>query len=99
MVMALMAQKHTFVIFMIIIMVSLPSTALGGRESRNFVEYAAPSVTMTKEYYAVSENRADGADDSHAVRWRMLMKVNTKDYGSYDPTPSLSKPPFKLIPN
>ncbi|XP_074586426.1 uncharacterized protein LOC141842109 isoform X2 [Curcuma longa] len=99
MVMVLMAQKRTFVLFMIIIMVSLPSTASGGRESRNFVEYAAPSRTMTKEYYAVSENRADEVDESPTVRWRMLMKVNTKDYGSYDPTPSLSKPPFKLIPN
>lgn len=28
-----------------------------------------------------------------------LLKVNTKDYGRYDPTPALSKPPFKLIPN
>ncbi|RWW04123.1 hypothetical protein GW17_00032669 [Ensete ventricosum] len=28
-----------------------------------------------------------------------ILKVNTKDYGSYDPSPSLSMPPFKLIPN
>ncbi|CAI9101964.1 OLC1v1000139C1 [Oldenlandia corymbosa var. corymbosa] len=28
-----------------------------------------------------------------------LLKVNTKDYGRYDPAPALGKPPFKLIPN
>ncbi|RDY07651.1 Protein CASPARIAN STRIP INTEGRITY FACTOR 1, partial [Mucuna pruriens] len=28
-----------------------------------------------------------------------LLRANTKDYGRYDPSPSLSKPPFKLIPN
>ncbi|XP_027112216.1 protein CASPARIAN STRIP INTEGRITY FACTOR 1-like [Coffea arabica] len=28
-----------------------------------------------------------------------LLKVNTKDYGRYDPSPALGKPPFKLIPN
>ncbi|CAN0891393.1 Protein CASPARIAN STRIP INTEGRITY FACTOR 1 [Linum grandiflorum] len=32
------------------------------------------------------------------VRERAL-RANTKDYGSYDPTPALSKPRFKLIPN
>ena len=28
-----------------------------------------------------------------------LLKANTKDYGRYDPTPGLVRPPFKLIPN
>ncbi|XP_074581526.1 uncharacterized protein LOC141838039 [Curcuma longa] len=96
MMMELMAQKRTFVLFMLIIMVSLPSTASGGRESRNFVKYAAPSGTTTKEYYAVSENRADEVDESHTVRWRMLMKVNTEDY-AIDPPPSLAEPPSKII--
>ncbi|XP_074580830.1 uncharacterized protein LOC141837301 [Curcuma longa] len=100
MVMVLMAQKRAFVLFMIIIMISLPSTASGGRESRNFVKYAAPSKTTTKEYYAVSDhNRADEVDESPTVRWRMLMKVNTKDYGSADPPPSLGKPPSERIPS
>jgi hypothetical protein len=29
----------------------------------------------------------------------MLKDVTTSDYGSYDPTPSMEKPHFKLIPN
>lgn len=28
-----------------------------------------------------------------------LLRVNTRDYERYDPTPALVKPPFKLIPN
>ncbi|KAE8668148.1 DNAJ heat shock N-terminal domain-containing family protein [Hibiscus syriacus] len=28
-----------------------------------------------------------------------VLRVNTKDYGKYDPSPALVKPPFKLIPN
>ncbi|XP_068642121.1 protein CASPARIAN STRIP INTEGRITY FACTOR 1-like [Aristolochia californica] len=28
-----------------------------------------------------------------------MLKVHTKDYGSYDPAPTFVKPPFKLIPN
>nr|CAD1842880.1 unnamed protein product [Ananas comosus var. bracteatus] len=37
-------------------------------------------------------------EDEVVVRARIL-KVQTNDYGSYDPSPSLEKPPFKLIPN
>lgn len=33
------------------------------------------------------------------LRHERVLKMNTKDYGRYDPTPALSKPPFKLIPN
>jgi hypothetical protein len=33
------------------------------------------------------------------VHARMLKEVTTSDYGSYDPTPSMEKPHFKLIPN
>ncbi|KAI0518711.1 hypothetical protein KFK09_006147 [Dendrobium nobile] len=28
-----------------------------------------------------------------------ILGVTTNDYENYEPTPSLSKPPFKLIPN
>ncbi|CAN1125279.1 hypothetical protein LINPERPRIM_LOCUS31593 [Linum perenne] len=38
-------------------------------------------------------------ENTELVRERVLMRANTKDYGSYDPTPALSKPRFKLIPN
>lgn len=34
-----------------------------------------------------------------AIVHERLLKANTKDYGRYDPTPALVKPPFKLIPN
>ncbi|KAG7010912.1 Protein CASPARIAN STRIP INTEGRITY FACTOR 1, partial [Cucurbita argyrosperma subsp. argyrosperma] len=37
----------------------------------------------------------DEMEDVH----ERLLRVNTKDYGRYDPSPSFVKPPFKLIPN
>ncbi|KAG1342838.1 putative protein CASPARIAN STRIP INTEGRITY FACTOR 1-like [Cocos nucifera] len=30
---------------------------------------------------------------------KRVLKVNTNDYGRYDPSPSLDKPPSKIIPN
>ncbi|WOL02952.1 hypothetical protein Cni_G11671 [Canna indica] len=53
---------------------------------------AAPAGFFTNEYSEANK------EDVISVRWRIL-KANTNDYGNYDPTPSLSKPPFKLIPN
>uniref|UniRef100_A0A0A9BW99 Uncharacterized protein n=1 Tax=Arundo donax TaxID=35708 RepID=A0A0A9BW99_ARUDO len=47
------------------------------------------------------QHREAMAEEKEAVplvRARML-KVNMNDYGSYDPSPSMEKPHFKLIPN
>ncbi|XP_019416496.1 PREDICTED: uncharacterized protein LOC109327796 [Lupinus angustifolius] len=30
---------------------------------------------------------------------KRVLRANRRDYGRYDPTPTLSKPPFKQIPN
>ncbi|OMO74356.1 hypothetical protein CCACVL1_16801 [Corchorus capsularis] len=40
----------------------------------------------------------DGGEELGVVHERLL-RANTKDYGRYDPSPALVKPPFKLIPN
>ena len=37
-------------------------------------------------------------EEAFAVRSRVLV-VKTNDYGRYNPTPTFSKPRFKLIPN
>lgn len=41
----------------------------------------------------------DDAMAQQLVHSRMLKDVTTSDYGTYDPTPSMEKPHFKLIPN
>lgn len=42
--------------------------------------------------------KADDAEETVTVHERLL-RVNTHDYGRYDPSPALHKPRYKLIPN
>ncbi|KAG4209407.1 hypothetical protein ERO13_A03G196700v2 [Gossypium hirsutum] len=59
-----------------------------GRQSK-FVNMLAEEVDAAFEEISV---------EGEAIHERLL-RANTKDYGRYDPTPALVKPPFKLIPN
>ncbi|KAJ1278898.1 hypothetical protein BS78_04G114200 [Paspalum vaginatum] len=69
------------------------STSFAGRQY-NF---------LTDQDALHQKGEAAGAKQNEAavvplVRARML-NVKTNDYGSYDPSPSMDKPHFKLIPN
>ncbi|GMI74501.1 Casparian strip integrity factor 1 [Hibiscus trionum] len=66
----------------------LLSTSMAGRHSK-FVNRLAE-----EEVGGAFEESGEG----EAIQERLL-RVNNKDYGKYDPTPALVKPPFKLIPN
>ncbi|KAG2396499.1 uncharacterized protein HKW66_Vig0227740 [Vigna angularis] len=67
------------------------SAARRSKDIRNF----------TKDVNAIQEGTPRKALNKEEVRsiHERLLRANTKDYGRYDPSPSLSKPPFKLIPN
>lgn len=39
------------------------------------------------------------SDDEETFVHSRVLVVKTNDYGRYNPTPKLSKPHFKLIPN
>ncbi|XVE49007.1 hypothetical protein DITRI_Ditri01bG0047300 [Diplodiscus trichospermus] len=67
----------------------LLSSSLAGRPSK-FVNMLAEEVDVAFE--------DEEGDEATAVHERLL-RANTKDYGKYDPSPALVKPPFKLIPN
>ncbi|CAL1353568.1 unnamed protein product [Linum trigynum] len=70
-----------------------PSLAAGGRlELKNHEKY---NRLLASEEEAVA---AVISSEEEVVHERLL-RANTRDYGRYDPTPTLSKPPFKLIPN
>ncbi|ONK78585.1 uncharacterized protein A4U43_C02F20360 [Asparagus officinalis] len=45
-----------------------------------------------------SRKKSENYENVFVVHPRILT-VKTNDYGNYDPSPSLAKPPFKLIPN
>ncbi|THU49458.1 hypothetical protein C4D60_Mb06t09790 [Musa balbisiana] len=92
--MGFMGTKQLAVLSLVIL-ASLPSTALAGRQRRLYAKYAAPAGAITKESAKINEPHQEQV---LIVRSRIL-RIKTNDYGSYDPSPSLSKPPFKLIPN
>ncbi|XP_020240035.1 protein CASPARIAN STRIP INTEGRITY FACTOR 1 [Cajanus cajan] len=83
-----------FTLLFLLISASLLSTSFAGRRSisiKNFV----------KDGNAIQEETPRKPVNKEEVRTinERLLRANTKDYGRYDPSPSLSKPPFKLIPN
>ncbi|XP_050259545.1 protein CASPARIAN STRIP INTEGRITY FACTOR 2-like isoform X2 [Quercus robur] len=88
--MGLMLLKKVSLLFLLIISASLLSTCLAGRDSKWVSKLA-------EEADAINE-KLSHHDEEESIHERLL-KVNTKDYGRYDPTPALVKPPFKLIPN
>ncbi|XP_073034921.1 protein CASPARIAN STRIP INTEGRITY FACTOR 2-like [Primulina eburnea] len=56
-----------------------------------------PSTSLeSKEVSSWEPHSHEKAKDAHE---RLLLDVNTNDYGTYDPPPAFVKPPFKLIPN
>ncbi|KAK8518754.1 hypothetical protein V6N12_011999 [Hibiscus sabdariffa] len=63
-----------------------------GRHSM-FVNRLAEEEEEEVDHAAFEES-----DKGEGIHERLL-RANTKDYGKYDPTPALAKPPFKLIPN
>ncbi|XP_030944900.1 protein CASPARIAN STRIP INTEGRITY FACTOR 1-like isoform X2 [Quercus lobata] len=89
--MGLMLLKKVSLLFLII-SASLLSTCLAGRDSK-----WVSNSKLAEEADAINE-KLSHHDEEESIHERLL-KVNTKDYGRYDPTPALVKPPFKLIPN
>ncbi|XP_016458073.1 protein CASPARIAN STRIP INTEGRITY FACTOR 1-like [Nicotiana tabacum] len=79
--------------FFLLISASLLSPSFAGRRSRSLSNFEQEKLG------AIHEEQQLRHDDEVSKIHERLLKVNTKDYGRYDPTPALSKPPFKLIPN
>ncbi|TKY68095.1 hypothetical protein E2542_SST04328 [Spatholobus suberectus] len=83
-----------FSLLFLLISGSLLSTSFAGRRSKSIRSFV-------KHVNAIQEGTPRKPLNKAEVRTinERLLRANTKDYGRYDPTPSLSKPPFKLIPN
>ncbi|XP_010940119.1 protein CASPARIAN STRIP INTEGRITY FACTOR 1-like [Elaeis guineensis] len=83
-----------FIFLVILILASLISASSAGGQRRVFNKYAVHVESMMKD----SAKKVVHSKQAFVAHSRVL-KANTNDYGNYDPSPSLSKPPFKLIPN
>ncbi|KAE8008547.1 hypothetical protein FH972_005048 [Carpinus fangiana] len=82
------------------------STCLAGRQSKFFNELATEEADAIKEGIQQKPSPFDlllpqppSRHNEEDTIHERLLKVNTKDYGRYDPSPAFVKPPFKLIPN
>ncbi|KAG0479776.1 hypothetical protein HPP92_010634 [Vanilla planifolia] len=75
------------IIFTYLISVSI---AAGGEHRKLISRSQGPSTKELSVKYL--------QEDGHVLHHRILT-IKTDDYGNYQPTPSLSKPPSKLIPN
>ncbi|KAK7405493.1 hypothetical protein VNO78_06843 [Psophocarpus tetragonolobus] len=83
-----------FSLLFLLISGSLLSTSFAARRSKSIKNFV-------KDVNAIQEDTPMKTMNKEEVRSinERLLRANTKDYGRYDPSPSLSKPPFKLIPN
>ncbi|XP_028767950.1 protein CASPARIAN STRIP INTEGRITY FACTOR 1-like [Neltuma alba] len=77
-----------FTIFLLISL-SLFTATFAGRRTK-FVSKLPADVDVQEEEVGKEEE---------SVMHERLLRANTRDYGRYDPSPTLSKPPSKLIPN
>ncbi|CAL4888233.1 unnamed protein product [Urochloa decumbens] len=91
-VMMLSRSWRSASIFALVVFALLFSTSFAGRQF-NFL--ADQDALRQQGVAAGPEQREAVVPLVHA---RML-NVKTNDYGSYDPSPSMDKPHFKLIPN
>ncbi|KAH1222962.1 Protein CASPARIAN STRIP INTEGRITY FACTOR 1 [Glycine max] len=73
-----------------------------GRVRSNSFKNLAKDVNAIEEHLHIfgtgTPRKPLNKEEVRTIHERLL-RANTKDYGRYDPSPSLSKPPFKLIPN
>ncbi|KAJ7967285.1 Protein CASPARIAN STRIP INTEGRITY FACTOR 1 [Quillaja saponaria] len=95
-IMDLMLLIKKYSLLFLLISGSLLSTFFADRKSK-FVDELAGDVKATQEQERISM-KALHDEEASSIHERLL-KMNTKDYGRYDPAPALVKPPFKLIPN
>lgn len=88
--MGALTLKNMILLFLLLSS-SLLSSSFAGRLLPEFVGHSENTVGATHE-----KEEAMEAKYNHVER---LLRANLRDYGTYDPAPTFSKPPFKLIPN
>ncbi|KAK8966927.1 hypothetical protein KSP40_PGU012064 [Platanthera guangdongensis] len=88
-----MAANSSRVLFSMLILSSLLSSSFAGGGRRMAVD-KPPATSSIQE---ISKRTSE--EEVATVLCRRILRVRTDDYENYEPTPTLSKPPFKLIPN
>ncbi|KAK9667349.1 hypothetical protein RND81_14G250200 [Saponaria officinalis] len=94
--MGFLPTKKYFLLFLIIC-ASLVSTSSAGRRSKFISVKISNDELLGSSNEEISSNK-DDINDEVTIHERLL-RVNTHDYGRYNPSPSLHRPRHKLIPN
>ncbi|XP_022947142.1 protein CASPARIAN STRIP INTEGRITY FACTOR 2-like isoform X1 [Cucurbita maxima] len=87
----LLKYKLNFILVLLLVSASFLSTICSAVEGR-----ADKPVHQGSNGRVVHE---DGKKKMEEIIHERVLRVNTRDYGRYDPAPAFVKPPFKLIPN
>ncbi|XP_041010216.1 protein CASPARIAN STRIP INTEGRITY FACTOR 1-like [Juglans microcarpa x Juglans regia] len=90
--MGLIILLKKFSLLFLVLASVLLSTSLAVRQTLLVSELAKEADAL------LNEGIPHDDQDIISVHERLL-RANTKDYGRYNPAPTLVKPPFKLIPN
>ncbi|XP_061363039.1 protein CASPARIAN STRIP INTEGRITY FACTOR 1-like [Gastrolobium bilobum] len=94
--MGLMLLKKFSLLFLLISGSLLSTTSFAaGRRSELINDLAADVYSNQEE----GTPRKPLNEEEVTIIHERLLRANAKDYGRYDPSPTLSKPPSKLIPN
>ncbi|XP_039058627.1 protein CASPARIAN STRIP INTEGRITY FACTOR 1-like [Hibiscus syriacus] len=81
-----MQNKKIVLLFLMVSAFLLSTSMAAGRRPK--------VINMAKEINAGFEDGDEGSGAHERV-----LRANTRDYGKYDPSPALEKPPFKFIQN
>ncbi|KAL6899891.1 hypothetical protein ACP4OV_006549 [Aristida adscensionis] len=78
-------------LFALVFFALLFSTPVAGRQCSFLTDHVAPH----------QQREGPGAEQDEVVTLvhARMLNVKTNDYSSYDPSPTMEKPHFKLIPN
>ncbi|KAH7517782.1 hypothetical protein FEM48_Zijuj09G0100900 [Ziziphus jujuba var. spinosa] len=98
----IMVLKQFSFVFLLISGSLLSSTSLAGRHFKSVNKCdksVALDATDKVDILGSMDQKEADQDQIRSTIHERLLRVNTKDYGRYDPAPALVKPPFKLIPN
>ncbi|XP_039143664.1 protein CASPARIAN STRIP INTEGRITY FACTOR 1-like [Dioscorea cayenensis subsp. rotundata] len=91
-------RSTSTLLLLILISASLFSASFAG-EHRKLLHRSAPTLFANAFKHEYSSRKFRDEEQQILLPRSRILVVKTNDYGNYEPTPALTKPPFKLIPN
>ncbi|KAG0449444.1 hypothetical protein HPP92_027307 [Vanilla planifolia] len=84
--------KYSFLLPVLILASLVTVSVAAGAENRKLISKSQAFLLQELSLRSLKE------DDVY-LRPHRILRIKTNDYGNYQPSPTLTKPPSKLIPN